>query len=163
MANPKNPSNVDKAISVLHLLPQPNHFHTFSYPLETIPSITPDLYTKYPFFSTTKEEELISVVVAMPKGEDGMVVDGEVRGIKELGEAERWYGPWRAIKIRGPLYMGMTGILNEMSTPLRQAEIGIYAISTWPTDYVLVPANKLEESLDVLRKDGWKVIDVKAE
>ncbi|WVF67189.1 hypothetical protein IAT40_001936 [Kwoniella sp. CBS 6097] len=160
MFNDKNPAKVDKAVSVLHLLPQPNHFHTFGYPLDVIPSIKPELYARYPFLSVTKEEGLISVAVALPKGEEGLIVDGEVRGIKELGAADNWYGPWRAIKIRGPLYMGMTGILNEMSTPLRQAEIGIYAISTWPTDYVLVPANKLEESLDVLRKDGWKVIDL---
>ncbi|WVQ94785.1 hypothetical protein IAU59_001867 [Kwoniella sp. CBS 9459] len=163
MSNPKNRSNVDKVIPVLHLLPQPNQYHTFGYSLDIIPLIKPELYAKYPFFSVTKEKDLISVAVALPKGEEGLIVDGEVRGIKELGEAENWYGPWRAIKIRGPLYMGMTGILNEMSTPLRQAEIGIYAMSTWPTDYVLVPANRLEEALDVLRKDGWKVIDLKEE
>ncbi|WWC64237.1 uncharacterized protein I303_106846 [Kwoniella dejecticola CBS 10117] len=154
-------STINKIISVLHLIPQPWPIHTFFYPLSIAPQITSDMYEKYPFFSVNREPDGISVVAALPPGEEGVIVDGEVRNLVELGpgDAGRWFGPWRAVKIRGPLYIGLTGILHEFLTPLRKAEINIYALSTWPTDYILVPAQKLEKALSVLKEDGWHVVE----
>ncbi|WWC97755.1 hypothetical protein V866_004641 [Kwoniella sp. B9012] len=160
MSQPRD-QKINKLMSVLHLIPQPLPIYTFFYPLNIIPHLTPNLYEKYPYFSVTRELAGVSVVAALPPGEQGVVVDGEVRGLKELGDGDagRWFGPWKAIKIRGPLYIGLTGILHEFLTPLRSAEINIYAISTWPTDYILVPSEKLDRALDVLKKDGWQVVE----
>ncbi|WVR09229.1 hypothetical protein IAU60_006293 [Kwoniella sp. DSM 27419] len=151
---------VDKLVPELELMAQPEEYWTFAYPLGIVPTLQPELYTRYPFLSITREEGVISVVVALPVGGErnaAVEVDGQIRGIVDLGKAVESHGPWRVIKIRGPLPMHMTGILNEMTLPLRRAEIGIYAISTWPTDHVLVPADKLDAALGVLQADGWKV------
>ncbi|WWC91416.1 uncharacterized protein L201_006362 [Kwoniella dendrophila CBS 6074] len=153
---------MNKLITSLHLIPQLPEIYSFFYPLSIIPLITPELYSKYPFFSVTRELDGVTIVAGLPQGEKGVVVDGQVRSLIEFEKHDvdsgRWFGPWKAIKIRGPLYLGLTGILHEFLTPLRKAEINIYAISTWPTDYILVPAEKLERALTVLREDGWMVI-----
>lgn len=41
------------------------------------------------------------------------------------------------------------GILSRISTILAQAEISIFAISTYNTDYILLKANKLEKAIEV--------------
>ncbi|WWC73303.1 uncharacterized protein I206_107270 [Kwoniella pini CBS 10737] len=154
-------SSLNKTISALHLIPQPWSIYTFFYPLSIISQITQEMYEKYPYFSVTRGPDGISIVVAFPSEEKGIIVEGEVRNLIELGpgDAGRWFGPWKAIKIRGPLYIGLTGILHEFLTPLRKVEINIYAISTWPTDYILVPAEKLDKALKVLKEDGWHVVE----
>ncbi|KAL5534094.1 hypothetical protein ACEPAG_555 [Sanghuangporus baumii] len=63
---------------------------------------------------------------------------------------------WKCIKFKGPLDFGLTGILCSVSTPLKSANISIFAISTWDTDYVLIPEGKAEEAVNVLKNDGWK-------
>lgn len=45
---------------------------------------------------------------------------------------------WRAFRIEGVLDFSMIGILSEISTLLAQNQIGIFAISTYNTDYILV-------------------------
>ncbi|WRT68844.1 uncharacterized protein IL334_005825 [Kwoniella shivajii] len=156
-----SPTTINKLIASLHLIPQRLPTYSFFYPLSIAPLLTPNLYSKYPFFSITREPDGISVVATFPLGEKGLEVDGQVRGLVELGDqdAGRWFGPWNAIKIRGPLYIGLTGILHEFLTPLRKAQINIYALSTWPTDYILVPSDRLDEALKVLKDDGWQIVE----
>jgi len=63
---------------------------------------------------------------------------------------------WRCIKIRGPMDFGLTGILCAFTIPLKAAGIPIFALSTWNTDYILVPKEKADESKAALLHDGWK-------
>ncbi len=48
-------------------------------------------------------------------------------------------GPWRALRVAGTLDHSLTGILGSLATPLADAEVPIFAVSTFDTDYVLVP------------------------
>ena len=61
---------------------------------------------------------------------------------------------WRALKVEGPLDFALTGILASLATPLANAGISIFAISTFDTDYVLVKQDRLEQAIHVLRKAG---------
>ncbi|ACV25545.1 ACT domain-containing protein [Kangiella koreensis] len=62
---------------------------------------------------------------------------------------------WRAIKVAGPLDFNLTGIIAGISQVLAEAEIPIFVVSTFDTDYVLVKERKLAEALVVLKKAGY--------
>ncbi len=57
---------------------------------------------------------------------------------------------WRAFKVEGPLDFALTGILATLATPLADAGISIFAISTFDTDYLLVRENQLDRAVATL-------------
>jgi len=69
----------------------------------------------------------------------------------------RQQGGWVALKLHGPFDFGLTGILAAVLEPLRDAGVGIFALSTFDTDYVLVAAEQLPEAVAALRGAGHTV------
>ncbi|BGP25852.1 hypothetical protein JCM10295v2_004791 [Rhodotorula toruloides] len=65
-------------------------------------------------------------------------------------------GPWIALKIAGPMDFSLSGILNALTIPLKEAQIPIFAMSTWNTDYVLVDEKHRERTRGVLSEAGWE-------
>lgn len=59
---------------------------------------------------------------------------------------------WRVLKAQGQFDFGLTGILASLAAPLAKAEISIFSISTFDTDYVLVKQAKLQQAIEVLRR-----------
>ena len=59
---------------------------------------------------------------------------------------------WNAFKVEGPLGFSLTGILASLATPLAEANISIFAVSTFDTDYILVKADKLGQAIKVLSR-----------
>ena len=57
---------------------------------------------------------------------------------------------WRAIRVKGPLGFVMPGIVSSLSTPLAEAEISIFYISTYETDYLLVKEENLDKTVKIL-------------
>ncbi|KZT54775.1 hypothetical protein CALCODRAFT_438074 [Calocera cornea HHB12733] len=70
--------------------------------------------------------------------------------------------PWRALKVRGPMEHSLTGILHALSAPLKAAQIPIFAISTWNTDYVLITLDNAERAVEALKSDGWTFVPDRA-
>ncbi len=64
---------------------------------------------------------------------------------------------WRMFKLQGPFDFALTGILKAVLDPLAVAGVGIFALSTYDTDYVLVQAHQLDEALSALRGAGHRV------
>jgi hypothetical protein len=64
---------------------------------------------------------------------------------------------WRAFMVQGPLDFGLTGILLQLAEPLAMAEISIFAISTFDTDYVLVKEAFVDTAVRVLADAGHTV------
>lgn len=62
---------------------------------------------------------------------------------------------WSCIKVEGPLDFSLTGILAKISTVLAKAEISIFAISTFDTDYILLKSEKLPFAKKALLKSGY--------
>ena len=62
---------------------------------------------------------------------------------------------WSCIKINGVLDFSLTGILSKISTILADAEISIFAISTFDTDYILLKSEKLLFPKKALLKSGY--------
>lgn len=64
---------------------------------------------------------------------------------------------WKAMRIKGILDFSLIGILSGISSELAKHAIGIFAISTFNTDYILVKAEDLERALSVLEKKGYSL------
>lgn len=59
-----------------------------------------------------------------------------------------------AIKVEGPLDFTLTGILSSLSAPLAAADIPIFAISTFDTDYLLIKEQQMAQARQVLEAAG---------
>ena len=65
---------------------------------------------------------------------------------------------WRGFRIQGVLDFSLIGILSKLSAILAENDIGIFAISTFNTDYILVKAENFEKALKVLSDAGYDVV-----
>jgi len=65
---------------------------------------------------------------------------------------------WKAFRIQGVLDFSLIGVLAKITTLLAENEIGIFAISTYNTDYVLTKADNFQKAIDVLHNAGYKII-----
>ena len=64
---------------------------------------------------------------------------------------------WKGFGIRGMLDFSLVGILAGISAVLAAEKIGIFAVSTYNTDYVFVKAADFERALAALREAGYHV------
>jgi uncharacterized protein len=68
----------------------------------------------------------------------------------------RCQGGWRLLELAGPFSFEQTGILAAILHPLAQAQVPIFALSTYDTDWILVPENKLEVAVRALAAAGHR-------
>lgn len=64
---------------------------------------------------------------------------------------------WKAFRIEGTLDFSLIGILSGISSILAENRIGIFAVSTYNTDYVLVKKENYERALSALKNAGYEV------
>lgn len=64
---------------------------------------------------------------------------------------------WRAFRIQGVLDFSLTGVLAGISDVLAEGGIGIFAVSTYNTDYILTKAKDYERALTLLICAGYPV------
>ena len=65
---------------------------------------------------------------------------------------------WKAMRIEGELDFSLIGILSKISGILAEKKIGIFAISTYNTDYILTKVENYEKALLALQEAGYKII-----
>lgn len=65
---------------------------------------------------------------------------------------------WRGFRIQGTLDFSLIGILSRLSGILAEHKIGIFAVSTYNTDYILVKEENFERALRVLASEGYSVV-----
>ncbi len=94
------------------------------------------------FFFVGKTDEEVSLVCRTEDVPDGTIVrdDG-----------------WRGFRIAGTLDFSLVGILSRISSVLAENKIGIFAVSTFNTDYVLVKKENIEHALAVLSAVGYEM------
>ncbi|MDQ8154064.1 MAG: ACT domain-containing protein [Gemmatimonadota bacterium] len=108
-------------------------------PADPLPAWLPDA----PFWTVTRAHDELSIVCA---------TDAVPYGItREDG--------WRLLRLEGPFAFDQSGILSSVLAPLATAGVGIMAISTFKTDYVLVKDSRLYPAVDALRAAGHTVRD----
>lgn len=66
---------------------------------------------------------------------------------------------WRGFRIEGTLDFALVGILSKLSAILAQNKIGIFAVSTFNTDYILVKNEDYERAMDVLAAEGYEIVE----
>ena len=65
---------------------------------------------------------------------------------------------WRGFRIQGVLDFSLIGILSKLSGILADNHIGVFAVSTYNTDYILVKEENLERALEVLASKGYTLV-----
>jgi hypothetical protein len=64
---------------------------------------------------------------------------------------------WRCFRIMQNFDFGVPGILASVLEPLAKAGIGIFATSTFSTDYVLVKEQDVDRAVEALQAAGHRV------
>ncbi len=90
------------------------------------------------FFSITRTAEELSLVCAEAHVPAGIPA--------EFG--------WSCLQLEGPFPFAMSGVLAAFINPLAEAGIGIFAVSTFDTDYILVKADSLRTTIAKLEEAG---------
>lgn len=100
-----------------------------------------DIESEYCFIGKTDEEKsLVCITDCVPDN-----------------ASERDDG-WNAFRIQGILDFSLIGILSKISTLLADNQIGIFAVSTYNTDYILIKKENFEKAMAVLFDAGYRVV-----
>lgn len=65
---------------------------------------------------------------------------------------------YRCLAVQGPLPFSAVGILARLSGALAAAGVPLFALSTFDTDYLLVPDEHLTAAIDALQASGCRVV-----
>ncbi len=93
------------------------------------------------FSSITRTDDELSIVRAQRMIPDGVAAERE----------------WRCLKVEGPLDFALTGVLAGIATTLAHADVSIFAVSTYDTDYILVKEQTLPHTIDALSRQGYHI------
>jgi len=61
---------------------------------------------------------------------------------------------WACVQLQGPFAFTLTGVLASFLAPLAEARVPIFALSTFDTDWVLIPTSRLDDALAALAAAG---------
>jgi uncharacterized protein len=95
------------------------------------------------FWSVTRSDSELSIVC---RQDDVPVAASAERG-------------WVAFELAGPLDFTLTGVVASLCSPLADARVPIFVLSTFETDYLLVREPDLHRSIEALREAGHEVMD----
>lgn len=96
------------------------------------------------FFSVTRTQEELSIVVAEAS------VPAEVNASRG----------WRMLKVHGPFAFEETGVVAALANPLARVGVGIFVISTFDTDYLLVQQEEIPVAVETLVHAGHKILQL---
>jgi len=107
----------------------------------------PHWATQGPFYSVTRTGDELSIVTELSRVPVGIQ--------SQPG--------WRALKVHGPFVLSEIGVLAALATPLAEAKISLFAISTFDTDYLLVASETLPAAIAALERAGHTIYGSKVE
>ena len=93
-----------------------------------------------PFFAIMRTDEELSLVAP-----DTIPVD-----------ADRTEPGWVCLKVEAILDLSLVGILAELATVLATAQVSIFALSSFNTDYVLIRKEKVKTARQALETVGYR-------
>ena len=73
---------------------------------------------------------------------------------QNAGECENG---WRAFRICGTLEFSLIGTISKLSALLADNGIGIFALSTYNTDYILTKSENFENAVNTLNANGYEI------
>jgi len=97
-----------------------------------------------PFVSVTRTADELSIVCLAERVPTGVLADAG----------------WRCLKVEGPFDLtAATGVLASIASPLAEADISLFALATYDTDYILVHSTDLERVRAALVRAGHNVTE----
>jgi hypothetical protein len=102
----------------------------------------PDWSLQGEFFSVSRTAEEISIVCTEMQ-------------IPSTVQCERG---WRMFRIAGMLDFALIGIVAGISAALASAQLGIFVLSTYNTDYILVKQADFSAAVSALQAAGYEVL-----
>ena len=103
--------------------------------------------TQGSFFSVTRTGDELSIVTELSR------VPASVKS----------QSGWRVLRVHGPFVLSEIGVLAAVAAPLAEAEISLFAVSTFDTDYLLVASETLSAAIAALERAGHTIHRSKAE
>jgi hypothetical protein len=91
------------------------------------------------FYSIVRTNEEMSIVSKTKNIPDGVVAE---------------HG-WKCFKVDSIMEFELVGIINSITGPLSIAEISVFVVSTYNTDYIMIKEEKIEEAKAVLEETGF--------
>jgi hypothetical protein len=119
----------------------------------------PDIYTIYQFsdkkaipseiltagfYSVTSTEEEISIVTNCSTKFPGL----------KANEG------WKGFRVEGVVDFSLIGIINTITSPLKEHKISVFVISTWNTDYVFVKEDSFDQAIEALKNSRLVTIKI---
>lgn len=92
------------------------------------------------------------VSITTTGGELSVVCDASAVPVGVVREA-----PWRLFEVVGPLAFSMVGVLAELSAALAESGVSVFVVSTYDTDWILVPAPAVGKARWALEARGHTV------
>ncbi|MEO6928481.1 MAG: ACT domain-containing protein [Casimicrobiaceae bacterium] len=92
-------------------------------------------------YSITRTRDEMSIVV------DGSSVPADV--VASRG--------WQLFRVAGPMPLDQSGILASVTSPLAAARVSVFAMATYDTDYILIPAAQHAIAVRALEAAGHSV------
>ena len=65
---------------------------------------------------------------------------------------------WRMLKVHGPFAFDETGVVSALANPLARVGVGIFVISTFDTDYLLVQEEEIPAAVETLEHAGHRIL-----
>ena len=66
--------------------------------------------------------------------------------------------PFTAFQVEGPLDLSLTGVLADLLVPLAEVEVSVFPLSTYDTDWILVPTADADRAAEEWRRRGHEVV-----
>jgi len=92
-----------------------------------------------------------SVFSSVSRSSEELSIVCEDKLVPEDVQCERG---WSAIKVAGTLDFSLIGVLASLAQPLADARIGLFTVSTYDTDYLMVREKVLDKAVAVLEAAG---------
>lgn len=97
--------------------------------------------------------------LTVSRTEDELSLVGPVEAIADLDtKMDKFEAGWTAFKVQGPFAFDEVGIVAALSRVLAEATIGIFVISTFDTDYILVKQENANAAATAWKSDGHEVV-----
>ena len=101
----------------------------------------PSWVLENPLSSVTRTAEELSIVCPMN------TIPNEIQCEQE----------WKCLKIHGPLDLGEVGVISNLTSVLAKADISVFVLSTYETDYILVNKMNLDKAAKALTEKGHQL------
>jgi hypothetical protein len=96
------------------------------------------------FFSVTRTAEELSLVVAKAN------LPADMEGSRN----------WCMLKVHGPFAFNEVGVLAALTAPLARLGVGIFVVSTYDTDYLLVQEEDVPVAVETLEHAGHRILQL---